>query len=472
MDQKVAPTAPTASPERRGTLRKLAGGWEARIRIDSKTRDGFDLVTIAHDDEAGAIERCTALAVIALRLRKAGHASEAPKILEAAAKARSGKAWAQVEIAVDALCTPGGAKEIAPVVASVTFGELAKEWTSGKLHARFPDDVATKRTGDHDLQRMGKWIFPVLEHVPLSAVTLAHARAVLARMPATMSRASRKHVAGLMMRVMKWAVYPCEYLTVSPLPAGFGGRKGKPKAMTCLYPSEDRTLLACTDVPFVHRLFYGFLAREGLRSNEAQSLTWADLDLKRGSVRLDKNKTDDPRVWALDPGVARALQSWKDEHPDDEPTDRIFRALEQPYWMAIMFRRHLATAGVNRPELTERSEVRQQIRVHDLRASFVTVALANGKTEAWIADRTGHKSSAMINNYRRAARTHAELGQGTLTPLDEALGVAQTQPKAASSGERSEPPAREISKNAAKAVIASAALRSSNPLGDAPQPLV
>jgi hypothetical protein len=36
---------------------------------------------------------------------------------------------------------------------------------------------------------------------------------------------------------------------------------------------------------------------------------------------------------------------------------------------------------------------RGMIRVHDLRASFVTNSLANGKTEARVSARTGHKSA-------------------------------------------------------------------------------
>ncbi len=63
------------------------------------------------------------------------------------------------------------------------------------------------------------------------------------------------------------------------------------------------------------------------------------------------------------------------------------------------------------------------IRVHDLRGTFVTLALASGKTETWVADRTGHKSSIMINRYRRAARSASELGLGLLAPLDTALGL-------------------------------------------------
>ena len=61
------------------------------------------------------------------------------------------------------------------------------------------------------------------------------------------------------------------------------------------------------------------------------------------------------------------------------------------------------------------------MRAHDLRASFVTISLALGKTEAWITDRTGHRSSQMIYAYKRSARTHAELSLGGFTPMWEAI---------------------------------------------------
>ena len=112
-----------------------------------------------------------------------------------------------------------------------------------------------------------------------------------------------------MVRLCNLAVYPCELLKASPLPKGFLPRV-KTRVGGHLYPSEDRALLACdgTDekpgVPLVYRLLYGFLAREGMRKEEALKLTWRDVDLERGAVKLDENKTDDPRAWALDPSVA------------------------------------------------------------------------------------------------------------------------------------------------------------------------
>jgi hypothetical protein len=137
--------------------------------------------------------------------------------------------------------------------------------------------------------------------------------------------------------------------------------------------------------------------------------------------------TDDPRSWALDPGVARALKMWKEAYcKDAKLDDHVF---VDPMVGAPLYTLHLAdhlredlrAAGVTRPALFERSDVRRPIRVHDLRATFVTVSLANGKTETWVADRTGHRSSVMINRYRRAARTWAELSMGPLSPLDDAI---------------------------------------------------
>ena len=167
--------------------------------------------------------------------------------------------------------------------------------------------------------------------------------------------------------------------------------------------------------------------REGLRAGEAKALTWSDLDLARCIVRLDTNKTNDPRAWALDRGVGLALEAWREHHHPRHPrppSDALVFARPNGGALDVRaddFRLDLKRAGVRRSELFERSEARAPIRLHDLRATFVTVSLANGRSETWVADRTGHRSSEMINRYRRPARTHAELGLGGLQPLHEAI---------------------------------------------------
>jgi hypothetical protein len=78
----------------------------------------------------------------------------------------------------------------------------------------------------------------------------------------------------------------------------------------------------------------------------------------------------------------------------------------------------LKLAGVTRPQLFEHNQTRIALRAHDLRAGFVTVSLANGKTERWVTDRTGHRSSQMLSLYRKQARSHAELNLEPYAPLD------------------------------------------------------
>ena len=145
------------------------------------------------------------------------------------------------------------------------------------------------------------------------------------------------------------------------------------------------------------------------------SATWSG-----GVIVLDDNKTEEPRSWALDPGVVRAHRKWQTGF-----SPRALRAglgtRRSRFNAAKGLRRHLQVAGVDRPQLFERTAARVPMRARDLRATFVTLALANGKTETWVADRTGHKSSVMINRYRRAARTAAELALGGLVPLCEAI---------------------------------------------------
>jgi integrase len=260
-------------------------------------------------------------------------------------------------------------------------------------------------------------------------------------LPRGLAPASRRQHAQAIARVMALAAYPARVIARSPIPRGFVPPQRSSKAKAYLYPSEDAALLACAEVPLGARILYGVLAREGMRAGEARALTWGDVDLERGSIRLDTNKTDDPRAWSLSVGVQQALLRWKtivdsgrpdrrrefsESHygtaADAAPSSPVF-LLEETDWThaAALLRGHLQTAGVGRAELFEASSARLRVRLHDLRGTFVTLALAAGRTETWVADRTGHKSSVMINAYRRSARTAAELRLGELAPLNEAI---------------------------------------------------
>ena len=221
---------------------------------------------------------------------------------------------------------------------------------------------------------------------------------------------------------------------------------GKGKAKGWLYPDEDRKLLASAAVPLAWRVLYGFLDREGPRFSEAAALDVADIDLDRGAVKLDENKTDDARAWALSPGVAPALAAWvahreKATGARFAPSAPLFvdengaRVTDEKIDLAKQFRAHLIAAKIDRAELFERTASRVHIRLHDTRATFVTISLANGRSETWVADRTGHRSSTMINKYRRAARTAEELGLGELARLDRAIPELRAEDDEGDDGE-------------------------------------
>lgn len=406
----------------RGSARLRRGTWFARVTVDAGKRIELTLPTCGPADDDKAQERAQVLGELAARLRAAGHAELAPRLLERAA-ARDGRALEDVLEAGERLCS--GAARVGPH-ARLTVAEFGEEWTSGQLHARFPDHVKLKKTADDDRERLEKYVYPLIGDVPLVAVTVDHAHRVMAQLPRRLAQSTRRHVAQVLSRLLKLAAYPAQILDRSPLPPGFVPPPGQRKALTYLYPDEDRQLLGCEAVPLEHRVFYGFTSREGMRSGEAQRLTWSDVDLERGALKLDKNKTDQPRSWALDPGVARALAAWRRRRGNPADDELVFcdaagAPIGEDTRAAQRLRSDLVTAGVKRPELFEKSAARVRVRVHDLRATMITVALANGRTETWVADRTGHKSSAMINRYRRAARLFDELGLGDLAPLDEAI---------------------------------------------------
>jgi integrase len=112
-----------------------------------------------------------------------------------------------------------------------------------------------------------------------------------------LSPLTRRTIALTLNRLINIAVYPLKIRASSPIPKGFVPKVRKGKALPYLYPDEDRALMKCAVVPIRERLFWGFLTREGCPEGEALALRWVDLDLERGAVRLDKNKTDDPRAW-------------------------------------------------------------------------------------------------------------------------------------------------------------------------------
>lgn len=409
-----------------GELSRSGSGWSWRVRIPRGKRVTLQLADGLTEAEATARHR--ELVRCKEGMKRAGLPAERIRD-HLATLAEASEQVAPVVVAVIGEACAGKLELAKAKPEAPTFREVAEQWTSGELARRFPDQVREKRSADIEDYRLAKYINPRIGNTPVDRVTLEDCEAVMAALPSKLRPLTRRHVGQIMRRVLKLAVYPLRLRESNPLPEGFLPQVRQRKALAYLYTDEDRRLLGCTAIHLNWRVLWGFLTREGMREGEALGLTWRDLDLDRGAVRLDRNKTNDPRTWALRPDVARALRIFREHfRATDELNDRVFRdqydrMITRTSKPASVLRGHLKLIGLDqeRPELFENNDVRFPIRVHDLRGTFVTLSLANGATESWISDRTGHRSSQMINKYKRAARTAAELNQGTLDPLDKAV---------------------------------------------------
>ncbi len=309
----------------------------------------------------------------------------------------------------------------APVrLSGYRFRDVCDLWTSGELARRWPDYVKEKEAQGADTDKaMLAVICKTIGDLPIVTLTLADADRAIAALSSKLKPNTRRHYRQAIRRVLKLAAYPCQFIPVSPIPAGWVPPLAKPRAMSFLYPREDAQLVSSPAVLFGSRLVYGVLAREGCRLSELLRCQRRHLDLDYGFMRLDKNKTDDPRTWEMREDVVRTLRIICADMPLDA---QVFEPLGSGD-EAEVFRADLTLAGITRPELFEDNEDRQNIRLHDLRATFITLALANGKSEAWIRDRTGHTTSAMLVKYARPSRLVGKMGE--LAPLDELLGLRQ-----------------------------------------------
>jgi integrase len=304
------------------------GVTSVRIRIapGETGRPSFQL-GVTGESEARA--RSAVLVELAKRLRPVAAKEEILVLLAAVGKARTAAALAEAMDAADAVASGNTSK--ASSAMAPTVEAFAKEWTSGELHKAHPDHVRQKDASE-DVQIIRDYVNPAIGSTRLPDVTLEHAERVMRRVPVTLAPRTRRHVAQCMRKLLSLAVYPGRYLAANPIPREWMPRI--PKSAN-KYPAEDGLLMRCKTVPLERRLAYGILCREGMRASELSTLRWRDVDLERGRVRLDENKTDDPRAWALSPDVARVLSWWK-ARTKGQDGDRVLCGLDLtqgPRWL-------------------------------------------------------------------------------------------------------------------------------------------
>ncbi len=169
-----------------------------------------------YTDEPAAEDRARLLTALVERLRAVGRADLAPDLIRRAARADADE-LVHVLHAIDMLT---GAVEPARTNVVPTIREIGERWTGGDLARDYPDHVRVKASVGHDIGRLEKYIYPVVGDIRIDAFTLDHARIVMRGMTTENAVATRRHVAQLMNRICKMAVFPLQLIATYPLPFG------------------------------------------------------------------------------------------------------------------------------------------------------------------------------------------------------------------------------------------------------------
>ena len=128
----------------------------------------------------------------------------------------------------------------------------------------------------------------------------------------------------------------------------------------------------------------------GCRRNEIVTLAWKNVDLEGGELRLPDSKTG-PRMVPLSPAAARVLR----ELPRVEGNPYVIPGFRPG--------RHLADLNHYWDRVREKADL-EDVRLHDIRHSFASRALALGESLSMIGKLLGHSKIDTTSRYAHLAR--------------------------------------------------------------------
>lgn len=408
-------------------IKQTSKGWSVQLRIGQGRRPSFQLPPM---DEPAARARALRMGTVARLLVESGRVIEAHEALVELAQCASDDDFEALVLGLEQL-----SREPLPVkpagLAGMTFSEFGDEWTSGRLAEKFKNrgklhQKKSAKTDEGFLLRLCAIAHPSygrLGDVPMATFSLADFELALDGLPETVkSNSTRRQYAQVMGRLLNLAVKPARIRAESPIEKGELPDVAERLEFQCLYPSEDAQLMACVDLDIEERFAFGLGVRLGIRLANLFGLRRRDVDIDNSQLWVPDSKTGRPVAFDLDEGCARAL-TWWFARPEWRGKPREATVLKQWHLtgMSKRLRKALQFAGIDREQLYEKTAHQHPVRFHDLRASFITMALANGKSEAWIRERTGHTTSQMIYLYNRPR--FSKLALRDWLPLDEALGL-------------------------------------------------
>lgn len=266
---------------------------------------------------------------------------------------------------------------------SVTVGELLDVWLAGKAHLQPRSRTACRNAAGHVRARWGRVLVGQVATPDvqswLSSLEVADLRDG-AEVGATRaaSAASRSQVLQALSGVMGIAV---QRGVVGANPCA-GVRVGRVVSRDARFLSVEQLHKVVGQVPASQRAMVWLLATTGLRVGEAVALLVGDADVARRRLRVRTSKTGAAR----DVPVAAAVLAMLDlSRPASEPLllGPAGGQVSIGSWRRWVWKPAVAGAGL------------EGLRIHDLRHTAASLAIASGADVKVVQRMLGHKSAAM-----------------------------------------------------------------------------
>jgi integrase len=412
---------------------RVPGGYRVRLRFgrDAAGKEQRERFLIVTDDPGVAEDREVRMRAAGDTLAHLRHAKARDFLIEMGRAAHDERKFRALERALEQLAAEAAAAPPAAVASGPsTFRDVAEMWTSGRLtelypdHDRCPPKDKEARAADRGIVST---FYPAIGSRPIASLTQEDIDAARRLIPKDLHPNTRRIYAVKLRFVLRLAEDP---LHIVEHAARVSIPKRKPSNIFgYLYPQEEALLLGCRKIPPLYRVLYGYLTRNGCRVGESLQLTWDHIDLHSGDIHIDRawTKTKVARKWVLDTDVLAAFVAWRRLSGEPSPESLVFpgrasgkRIRTGTIW--ARFLQDLAVAGVTRRVLLKGADGINPLRVHDLRASFVTLAMRSGRDLKWIMTRTGHETLGVLQGYDRLVQDAEEHRLPKwFTPMDRAI---------------------------------------------------
>ena len=273
--------------------------------------------------------------------------------------------------------------------AEPTVAELAERYLSEHVAVRCKPNTA--RGYRHVID---KHVLPVLGKQPISALGREHVADLHYRLRRTPTAANQavETLSRMLNQAEAWGLVP-----PGGNPCRFVAKYRTRRLERFLTEEEFRRLGGTLDtleaegrVPVHAAAALRLLMLTGCRCSEIMTLRWDDVHLEANEIRLRDSKTG-PRVVPLSPGATRVLES-------------LPRAAGNPW--VIAGRRpgmRLTHIAYHWYRVRERAGL-DDVRIHDLRHSFASRALALGESLSMIGKLLGHSKIQTTARYAHLAR--------------------------------------------------------------------